>query len=85
MREVDHLANKHMLEGQALHTMDGATQNPPPASASASPGLSFGNPACIQLSDVEQVEAWVASSKARPLRAQVVLHTVSRAADTGWW
>lgn len=41
----------------------------------------FGNPACIQLTDADEVEAWVASSTSRPLRARVVLHRVFHTMD----
>ncbi|KAL0630997.1 hypothetical protein Q9L58_010150 [Maublancomyces gigas] len=42
--------------------------------AASGADVPFGNPAHIQLTDAEEVEALVTSSNARQLRAQVVLH-----------
>ncbi|KAL0631426.1 hypothetical protein Q9L58_009706 [Maublancomyces gigas] len=78
MYELVNLSKKHMPEGRAVRAIFGATENPPAASGTDVP---FGNPAHIQLTDAEEVEAWVASSNARPLRAQVVLQSSPRLLD----
>ncbi|KAL0630443.1 hypothetical protein Q9L58_010710 [Maublancomyces gigas] len=79
LRELVNLSKKHMPEGRAVQAIFGATDNPPTAAGADGP---FSNPAHIQLTDAEKVEAWVTSSYARPLRAQVVLHRALRSDQT---
>ncbi|KAL0631196.1 hypothetical protein Q9L58_009948 [Maublancomyces gigas] len=68
-RELVNLLKKHMPEGRAVRVIFGATENPAAASGANMP---VGNPAHIQLTDTNEVEAWVASNNARPFGAQVV-------------
>lgn len=56
------------------------TENPPPAPLKAD--VPFSIPAYVQLTDAKEVEACVASTSARPRRAQVVLQRSSRADQT---
>lgn len=82
MRELVNLARKHMAPERAARDFYGAIETPGPAPANAPYDVPYGDPACVQLTDAEEVEAWVSSSNARPLRVLVVLHRTQRGIQT---